>query len=61
MHLVFGMAADGRPYPEYPGRENGALGAAVVGPAGMLDLLGAQLGLGAPPSPLVERIVAWQN
>lgn len=61
MHIVFGMAADGRTYPEYPGREQGAVAAVVVGPAGLLELLGVQLGLSAPPSPPVVRIATWQN
>lgn len=61
MRIVFGTAADGRAYPEHPGGGRGCVGGAVVGPAGLLDLLAAQLGLGAPPVPPVIRIATWQR
>src|SRR4051812_48994375 len=61
MHLVFGIAADGRAYPEHPGREQGAVDAAVVGPAGLLGIIAAQLGLGSPVTHNVQRIAAWQG
>ena len=60
MHIVFGMAADGSAHPAHPGVGPGAVGGAVVGPAGMLDLLAGQLGLSGPPVPPVVRIAAWQ-
>jgi len=48
MQLFFGMAADGRTFPDHPGTGNGALDCAVVGPARLLDALEAQLGLLGP-------------
>lgn len=60
MHVVFGMALDGRNYPEFPGRCEGALGACVVGPSGLVRLLQTQLGLSSPATPPVVRIAAWQ-
>lgn len=59
MHLTFGLACDGRTYPDFPGDEEGAIGAAVVGPAGLLDILETQLGLGGPPVPDAVRIAAY--
>ncbi len=61
MHIVFGMAADGSAYPACPGPGSGVVGGAVVGPAGMLDLLAGRLGLSGPPIPPVVRIAAWQS
>ncbi|RYB04317.1 PD-(D/E)XK nuclease family protein [Lichenibacterium ramalinae] len=60
MHVVFGMAADGGAHPAHPGTGSGAVGGAVVGPAGLLDLLAGQLGLSGPPVAPVVRIAAWQ-
>lgn len=59
MHLVFGMVADGRTYPEVPGTGS-AVGSAVVGPAALLDLLATQLGLAGPEVPPVQRVAAWR-
>ena len=49
MHLVFGLACDGRTCPDFPSEGAGSIGATVVGPAGLLDILETQLGLGGPP------------
>jgi hypothetical protein len=34
MNIVFGIAADGDTYPDFPGTTDGAFGSPVVGPAG---------------------------
>lgn len=59
MHIVFGMAADGRAHPAYPGSGSGSIGGVVAGPAGLLDVLAGRLGLSGPPVPPVVRIAAW--
>lgn len=61
MRIVFGMSADGRTYPEYPGSGRGILGGCVVGPTGLLNLLAMQLGLVRPPVSSVVRIATWQR
>lgn len=61
MHLVFATTADGRAYPEHPGGETGCVDGAVVGPAGLLDILVTRLGLGGPQVPPVVRIATWQR
>ena len=61
MHLVFATTADGRAYPEHPGGSAGCVDGAVVGPAGLLDILATRLGLGAPQVPPVVRIATWQR
>jgi hypothetical protein len=58
MHVVFGMALDGRAYPEVPGGGEGALGACVLGPSGLVTMLQTQLGLSGPATPPVVRIAA---
>lgn len=60
MHIVFGMTADALAHPAHPGARSGAVGRAVVGPAGMLDILAGQLGLSGPPIAPVVRIAAWE-
>lgn len=60
MELVFGLSADGRCYPDFPGEKAGAVGAAVVGPNGLVDILETQLGLRGPSVSSVARIAAWQ-
>jgi len=60
MHLVFGLSADGRSYPEFPGVGPGAVGSAVVGPAGLISLLETERGLLGPNVPTIVRIAAWQ-
>lgn len=59
MQLFFGMAADGRTFPDHPGIGNGAVDCAVVGPAGLVDALEAQLGLLGPQVPKAVRIAAY--
>lgn len=61
MHIVFATTADGRAYPEHPGGEAGCVDGAVVGPAGLLDILATRLGLGGPQVPPVVRIATWQR
>ena len=51
MDVIFGMEADGRAYPDFPGHMQGALDVDVVGPAGLLDILETQLGLAGPQRP----------
>ena len=58
MQLYFGIAADGRTYPDAP-QPSGAVDAAIVGPAGLVGALEAQLGLTAPSSPRAVRIAAF--
>lgn len=58
MELFFGVAADGRTYPDAPA-PSGAVDAAVVGPAGLVEALEAQLGLIGPVAPRAVRIAAY--
>jgi ATP-dependent helicase/nuclease subunit B len=58
MELYFGVAADGRTYPDAPSPA-GALDAAVVGPAGLVASLEGQLGLAGPPASRAVRIAAY--
>lgn len=60
MHLVFGMAADNQSYPEAPGL-GASVGAAVVGPSGLLEMLATQTGLTRPDVPSLLRVAAWQS
>lgn len=60
MDIVFGLFADGGAVPDHAGASTGALGAPVVGPNGLLDLLETIYGLSAPPTAHVVRIAAWQ-
>jgi len=59
MDLIFGLACDGRAYPDFPGAGAGAVHAAVVGPVGLIDVLEVQLGLTGPRSPDAVRIAAY--
>lgn len=59
MNVIFGEACDGRSYPDFPGAGDGALGAPVVGPAGLLQLIETALGLSGPPVSEIVRIAAW--
>ena len=61
MDIVFGLFADGGAVPDHGGISKGALGAPVVGPSGLLDLLETIYGLSEPPSAHVVRIAAWQS
>lgn len=59
MQLFFGMAGDGRTFPDHLGGGAGAVDCAVVGPAGLVDALEVQLGLLGPPVPKAVRIAAY--
>lgn len=59
MNLIFGMACDGRSYPDFPGQGEGALNAAVVGPSGLIDILEIQLGLTGPRGAEAVRVAAY--
>lgn len=59
MNLIFGVACDGRAYPDFPGEGAGALHAAVVGPSGLIDILEVQLGLTGPRCAEAVRIAAY--
>ncbi|RVE87058.1 PD-(D/E)XK nuclease family protein [Sinorhizobium meliloti] len=58
MHLVFGLSADGRVYPEAT-EAVGAIDAAVVGPAGLVGVLEVQLGLLGPSASRAVRIASY--
>lgn len=58
MELFFGIAADGRTYPD-ASAPTGAVDAAIVGPAGLTEALEAQLGLTGPATPRAVRIAAY--
>ena len=60
MDIVFGLFADGGASPDHGGNDAGALGAPVVGPHGLLDILETILGFSEPPAAFVVRIAAWQ-
>ena len=60
MDIVFGLWADAGAWPEHGGGRVGALGAPVVGPIGLLEILETARGLGAPGIPNVVRIAAFQ-
>jgi ATP-dependent helicase/nuclease subunit B len=60
MDIVFGLWADAGAAPDHGGQGGGALGAPVVGLAGLLDILETAYGLSGPPSSWVVRIAAWQ-
>jgi len=59
MRLIFGTKADSRTYPDHAGTGSGALDCALVGPAGLVEALEAQLGLLSPPVPKAVRIAAY--
>ena len=59
MDLIFGLACDGRAYPDFPGEGEGALHTAVVGPSGLIDILEVQLGLTGPRCAEAVRIAAY--
>jgi len=59
MELVFGLEADGRTYPDFPGDKPAVLGEAVVGPRGLLGILETQLGLTGPYKAEAVRIAAY--
>ena len=57
--LIFGVACDGRAYPDFPGSADGVLGAAVVGPRGLIEILETRMGLTAPHEGAAVRIAAY--
>lgn len=59
MDLIFGLACEGRAYPDFPGDGEGTLHAAVVGPNGLIDILEVQLGLTGPRCAEAVRIAAY--
>lgn len=59
MKLTFGMACDGRSYPDFPGGSEGVFNEAVVGPIGIVDLIEVQLGLTGPHGAHAVRIAAY--
>ncbi|MEY9722172.1 ATP-dependent helicase/nuclease subunit B [Sinorhizobium fredii] len=58
MHLLFGLSADGRVYPEAIDAV-GAIDAAVVGPAGLVSVLEVQVGLLGPSASRAVRIASY--
>ena len=59
MKIVFGWYLDGPTCPETPDGRTFAIDAAVVGPAGLLNLLEMRLGLNAPATPPARRIAQY--
>lgn len=59
MDLIFGLACDGRAYPDFPGGGAGVVHAAVVGPTGLIEVLEVQLGLTGPRGAEAVRIAAY--
>jgi ATP-dependent helicase/nuclease subunit B len=59
MKVIFGMACDGRGYPDFPGEREGALGDFVVGPLGLIELLEIELGMTAPQVSAAVRVAAY--
>ena len=59
MKIVFGWHLDGPTCPETPDGEAFAMDAAVVGPAGLLNLLETRLGINAPATPPARRIAQY--
>lgn len=58
VELYFGIAGDGRTYPDAIA-PSGAVDAAIVGPAGLVEALELQLGLSGPTAPHAVRIAAY--
>ncbi|WP_374576426.1 PD-(D/E)XK nuclease family protein [Phenylobacterium sp.] len=59
MKLVFGLNADARTYPDFPGAGQGVVNASVAGPAGLAQALEVQLGLTEPSASQTVRIAAY--
>ena len=59
MKITFGGSVDGRPFPDFRGEGRGSVGAPVVGPLGLLEVLETQLGLTAPRTPEAVRIATY--
>lgn len=60
MDVVFGLWADAGAWPDHGGTGAGASGRPVVGPNGLIEILETARGLGAPLTPNVVRIAAFQ-
>jgi RecB family exonuclease len=60
MDIVFGLQADAGAWPDHGGTGSGSSGAPVVGPNGLIEILETARGLGAPSTPNVVRIAAYQ-
>ena len=60
MDIVLGLQADAGAWPDHGGTGTGASGAPVVGPNGFVEILETARGLGAPRTPGVVRIAAFQ-
>lgn len=60
MDIVFGLWTDAGAWPDHGGAGVGALGAPVVGPNGLIEILETVRGLGAPGTANVARIAAFQ-
>ena len=58
VELYFGIAGDGRTYPDAIA-PSGAVDAAIVGPAGLVEALELQLGLSGPTAPHAVRIATY--
>lgn len=58
MELFFGVAADGRTYPD-ASAPAGVVDVAIVGPAGLTEVLESQLGLTGPTMSSAIRIAAY--
>jgi ATP-dependent helicase/nuclease subunit B len=61
MNIVFGIAADGDTYPDFPGMTDGALGSPIVGPAGLIECLETRLGLTGPRASDAARIATYAS
>lgn len=57
--IWFGLHCDGRVYPDFPGSSEAVVDKAVVGPAGLLDLLETRLGLRGPAVSPALRAAAY--
>jgi ATP-dependent helicase/nuclease subunit B len=60
MDIVFGLWADAGAWPEHGGSGDGALGAPIVGPNGLLEILETARGLSCPGTANVIRVAAFQ-
>ena len=61
MKLVFGLAADSRVFPDFPGSSSAVLSEAVVGPKGLMNILETQLGLTGASKSEAVRIAAYTS
>ena len=59
MKVIFGMACDGRVYPDFPGELEAVLGDFVVGPLGLTEMLEIELGMTGPQASATVRVAAY--